>query len=121
MKKNKSIYINPANKDDMEKLNNKSFDSRDGDETYEKGHHPNSKANLVPFERGLSGNPLGKPSHAKLTRMLKDIGGEVVLDYHGKPKGTRKELVLKTIYDKAIQGHNIKYIQLLIWLGVLDD
>jgi len=35
--------------------------------------------------------------------------------------GTRKELVLRTIYDKAIKGNNIKYIQLLIWLGVLDD
>ena len=53
--------------------------------------------------------------------MLKDIGDEVVLDYHGKPMGTRKELVLRTIYDKAIKGKNIKYIQLLIWLGVLDD
>ena len=105
----------------MENLNNKSIDCREGDGTYEKGHHPNSKANLKPFEPGQSGHALGRPSHAKLTRMLKDIGDEVVLDYHGKPKGTRKELVLKTIYDKAIQGHNIKYIQLLIWLGVLDD
>ena len=80
-----------------------------------------SRANLKPFERGQSGNPLGKPSHAKLKKMLKEVGDEVVLDYHGKPIGTRKELVLRTIYDKAIKGNNIKYIQLLIWLGVLDD
>ena len=44
-----------------------------------------------------------------------------LLDYHNKPMGTSKELVIKTIWDKVIKGKNIKYIQLLIWLGVLDD
>ena len=44
-----------------------------------------------------------------------------VKDYNGNPKGTMKELVLKTIWNKAIIGKNIKYIQLLIWLGVFRD
>ena len=53
--------------------------------------------------------------------MLKEVGNEMVLDYYGKELGTRKELVLKTLWDKAIKGNNIKYVQLLIWLGVLND
>ena len=106
---------------DKEKIKNL-IDSKENDESYERGHHPNSKANLQPFERGQSGHPLGRPSHAKLTKMLKEVGNEVVLDWSGKKElGKYKDLLLKAIWDKAIKGNNIKYVQLLIWLGVLDD
>ena len=102
-------------------INKNPIDTNEDEKEYENGHHPNSRANLKPFEKGISGNPSGKMSHAKLRKMLKEIGNEVVLDYYGKELGTRKDLVLKSIWDKAIKGNNIKYVQLLIWLGVLDD
>ena len=30
-------------------------------ETYSRGEHPKSKANLTPFKEGVSGNPSGRP------------------------------------------------------------
>ena len=106
---------------DNEEVKDNITNSKETDTAYAQGTHPHSKANLRPWSKGQSGHALGRPSHAKLTKMLKEVGDEVVFDYHGKPMGTRKELVLKTIWDKAIKGKNIKYIQLLIWLGILYD
>ena len=106
---------------DNEEVKDNITNSKETDTEYAQGTHPHSRANLRPWKPKQSGNPLGRPSHAKLTKMLKEIGNEVVLDYYGKELGTRKELVLKTLWDKAIKGNNIKYVQLLIWLGVLDD
>ena len=118
---NKENALKGTQSPDIEEVKDNPTKSKEMDTEYAPGTHPHSTANLRPWSKGKSGNPLGKPSHAKLKKMLKDVGDEVVLDYHGKPIGTRKELVLRTIYDKAIKGNNIKYIQLLIWLGVLDD
>ena len=92
------------------------------DTEYAQGTHPHSKANLKPWKPKQSGNPLGRPSHAKLKKMLKEVGDEVLLDWTGKKElGKYKDLLLKSIWEKAIKGNNIKYVQLLIWLGVLDD
>ena len=102
-----------------EKIKNP-IDTNEDEKEYKNGHHPNSKANLVPFKKGISGNPLGKMSNAKLRKMLKKMGNEVKHNYSGKPMGKRIDLVMETIWDNAIKGHNIKYIQLLIWLGVFE-
>ena len=118
---NKKNVLKGTQSPDIEEVKGNTTNSKEIEPVYAPGTHPHSKANLRPWSKGQSGHALGRPSHAKLTKMLKEVGDEVVLDYHGKPKGTRKELVLRTIYDKAIKGNNIKYIQLLIWLGVLDD
>ena len=106
---------------DIEEVKDNATKSKEVDTEYAPGTHPHSTANLRPWSKGKSGNPLGKPSHAKLKKMLKEVGNEVVLDYYGKELGTRKDLVLKSIWDKAIKGNNIKYVQLLIWLGVFED
>ena len=118
---NKKNVLKGTQSPDIEEVKGNTTNSKEIEPKYSQGTHPHSKANLRPWSKGQSGHALGRPSHAKLTKMLKEVGDELVLDYHGKPIGTRKELVLRTIYDKAIKGNNIKYVQLLIWLGVLDD
>jgi len=38
-----------------------------------RGQHPNSRKNLKPYEKGVSGNPSGKP---KKVAQLKEVSGE---------------------------------------------
>jgi hypothetical protein len=92
------------------------------DSDYTRGEHPNSLKNLKPFPKGVSGNPLGKPhKYQKLADRLNKIGGDEVYDWYDEPKGyTYREGVLKKIWEKANQG-DIKFIQLLAYLGCLDD
>ena len=90
------------------------------EETYSKGEHPNSLANLKPFPKGISGNPLGRPTkYESLKQSLNKLGEEETEDYWNKSQGTRKNQVLETIWKQAIKGE-IKYVQLLAWLGCLD-
>ena len=91
------------------------------DSEYTRGEHPNSLANLKPFPKGVSGNPLGKPhKYQKLADALNKIGGDEVVDYKGIPEGiTYRESVLNKIWSKAHHG-DIKFIQLLAYLGCLD-
>ena len=86
-----------------------------------RGKHPNSLKNLKPFSKGASGNHLGRPfKYKKLAKVLKKYGDDQVLDFYNEPKGyTYKEGTLKKIWKKANNGE-IKYIQMLAYLGCLD-
>ena len=89
-------------------------------ESYQKGHHPNSRSNLKPFPKGVSGNLSGRPSkYVKLAKALKSIGKEKPslwdLDYP-----TYKEEVLHTIWKKSTSG-SIRHILILAELGCLDE
>jgi hypothetical protein len=101
------------------------------------GKHPNSLKALKEhqFKAGSSGNPTGaKPSYKKLKKILQEIGEEQVSvvvppdvgsdDYlfdkiTRKNIGTRKEVVLRKIWDDAQDG-DMQKIQLLIYLNIFD-
>ena len=46
----------------MKKTDDKTEESSFTAEKHEHGKHPNSLANLKPFEKGISGNPAGRSS-----------------------------------------------------------
>ena len=76
------------------------------DYEYTRGEHPNSLANLKPFPKGVSGNPLGKPhKYQKLADNLNKIGDRQVIDYKGIPGGySYREGVLERCGRKRIMG-----------------
>ena len=89
-------------------------------ENYSKGKHPNSIANLNPFPKGISGNPLGRPTkYENLKKVLKKLGDKHP-DYFKDEEGTRRKQVWCRIWTEAMRG-DIKYIQLLADWGCLDD
>ena len=91
------------------------------EDEYEHGKHPNSLKNLTPHPKGVSGNLAGRrPNYTKLKEELSKIGDEIIHDYYDKPLGTRREVVLKRIWDDAQKG-DMKKIQLLAWLGSLEE
>ena len=106
----------PTYDDDKEKtsLNN-------NEDEFEHGKHPNSLKNLKPYPRGVSGNLAGRrPNYTKLKEELSKLGDEIIHDYYDKPLGTRRQVVLKRIWDDAQKG-DMKKIQLLAWLGSLEE
>ena len=95
---------------------------------YARGEHPNSLKNLKPFPKGVSGNPLGKPyKYAKLAESLSKLGAKkiIVEKWNGskyeriKTDKTNRDVVLARVWSEARAG-NIKYVQLLAYLGCLD-
>ena len=91
------------------------------EEKAEHGKHPNSLKNLKKWEKGESGNTIGRPfKYQLLKEKLQELGNEITNDYYDKPLGTRKEQLLKTIWNKAIKG-DIQFTKILIYLGVFDD
>ena len=101
----------------------------DSDDTqFKRGNHPNSRANLQPFPKGVSGNPLGRPhKYTKLAESLSKLGSNKVFEekWNGseyetiETDKTWKENVLETVWAKARMG-DIKFVQLLAYLGCLD-
>ena len=101
----------------------KNSDSVD-DMEFSRGEHPNSLKAISKhqFQKGISGNVFGrKPNYSKLGEALNRLGDEETKDYNDKPMGTRREQLLKKIWADAIRYGDWKKIQLLAWLGCLDD
>ena len=92
---------------------------------YQHGKHPNSLSNLKPFEKGVSGNPGGRPEkYHNLKKALDRWGKESVgYDFWDMPPDgaiTLKDQVLYKVWDKARHG-NVRCIEILAQLGCLDD
>ena len=88
-----------------------------------KGKHPNSLKNLKPFKEGENGNPSGRvKAFAKLKDDLKALADVDVYDdtWNSTVLGTRRELVLKAIWDKAQDG-KLEFIMILERLGCLES
>ena len=113
----------------MDKANKKNDSSTNNSDSveeveFERGHHPNSLKAIKKhqFQKGISGNVFGrKPNYAKLGEALKKLGDEETFDYHNESMGSRREQLLKKIWKDAILYGDWKKIQLLAWLGCLED
>jgi len=100
-----------------------------------KGKHPNSQANLKPFVKGESGNPSGRAkafngikkqlqalANDEVYKTIKVSDGFDDIDfstYEERMVGTRKEVVLNTIWAMAEKGDKWA-IELLERQGCLD-
>ena len=110
----------PNEKDDSSTNNSES----DVEVEFERGQHPNSLKAIKKhqFQKGISGNIFGrKPNYEKLGEALSKLGDEETFDYGNESLGTRREQLLKKIWADAIRHGDWKKIQLLAWLGCLDD
>lgn len=78
--------------------------------------HPNSIKNLILFEKGISGNPNGRPKGSKTFTTLLREAGEKVIEItdpvsNGKLKGKALELVIYALYSKAIFEGDVSAIK----------
>ena len=113
--------MDKPNKKDESFTKNSDTDVHD---EYGRGEHPNSLKAISKhqFQKGISGNVFGrKPNYTKLGEALSKLGDEETFDYGDKSQGTRREQLLKKIWSDAIRYGDWKKIQLLAWLGCLDD
>jgi len=86
-----------------------------------RGQHPNSKKNLKPYEKGVSGNPSGKPKKvAQLKEVLDWWGGLTEYDNWSWDKYTNRQMVVKGIWKRATSG-NRQDLDILLSLGLLDS
>ena len=82
-------------------------------EKHEHGKHPNFLANLQPFEKGISGNPSGRPvKYAGLKNALDKWADEIVTYWFDGEKLPLREQVIYTIWNKARRG-DPKMIEIL--------
>ena len=94
-------------------------------DTFSRGEHPSSKANLRPWKKGESGNPDGRPHRYNgLKKALESLLDEEVsytwdLAFVG-PDGPRWLHILKGFLDKAREG-SLSHIQFLAGLGCFDE
>jgi|TARA_B100001964_G_scaffold240330_1_gene309843 hypothetical protein len=97
----------------------------------EHGRHPNSLANLKPYEKGQSGNPGGRSTkYQKLAdallpyaekRETKHKWNDNLEKFENiESEDNYREEVLKMIWKRARNG-DIKYVELLAQLGCLDE
>ena len=86
-----------------------------------RGQHPNSKANLNPFPKGVSGNPSGKPKKLMQTKEYLDWWGDLSeYDNWSWDKYTNRQIVIKGIWKRASNG-NRQDLDILLSLGLLDS
>ena len=89
-----------------------------------RGKHPNSVSNLKPWDKGISGNPQGRPhKYVKLKKALDKFGSMKkdvwqLGENHGQDN--YKNEVLERIWYEASTG-SIQHIKILAELGCLDD
>ena len=82
-----------------------------------RGNHPNSRANLKPWEKGVSGNPDGRPhKYVKFKESLDEYGSKLASAFDTQ---TNKEAVLEQIWYEARNG-SISHTKILAELGCLD-
>ena len=85
--------------------------------------NPNSIANLKPWEKGVSGNPAGRPPmNKKFIQALKAYGQSTWRDKllpHEDNGKTYNQLVIEKIWNRA-KGGDLKFILLLYSLDALQ-
>jgi len=86
-----------------------------------RGKHPNSKKNLKPFPKGMSGNPSGKPKKLEQFKEYLDWWGNLTeTDNWMWDKYTNRQIVIKGIWERASKG-NKQDLDILLSLGLLDS
>jgi len=86
-----------------------------------RGQHPNSRKNLKPYEKGVSGNPSGKPKKVAQLKEVLDWWGDLTdYDNWSWDNYTNRQMVVKGIWKRATSG-NRQDLDILLSLGLLDS